>query len=90
MPRLQLPPHLRNQFPAPACCRVEGGTVREALADLERQFPGLTRYVLDDQGALRKHVNVFVNGHWLSDRQGLADPVGPDDELMVFQALSGG
>jgi sulfur carrier protein ThiS len=50
----------------------------------------LRGYVLDDQGALRRHVAVYVNGRPIADRIGLSDPVGPDDEIHVFQALSGG
>jgi hypothetical protein len=44
----------------------------------------------DDQGALRRHVAVYVNGRLVDDRVGLTDPVGPHDEIYVFQALSGG
>jgi len=46
--------------------------------------------VLDDQGGLRRHVAVYVNGRLVNDRTGLTDPVGPRDEIYVFQALSGG
>jgi sulfur-carrier protein len=52
--------------------------------------PALRSYVLDDQGALRRHVAVYVNGRLVNDRTGLTDPVGPRDEIYVFQALSGG
>ena len=52
--------------------------------------PALRGYVLDDQGALRRHVAVYVNGRLVDDRTGLTDPVGPRDEIYVFQALSGG
>jgi hypothetical protein len=50
----------------------------------------LRGYVLDDQGALRRHVAVYVNGLPARDRVGLSDPVGPRDEIHVFQALTGG
>jgi sulfur carrier protein ThiS len=50
----------------------------------------LLGYVLDDQGALRRHVAVYVNGRPVKDRVRLGDPVGPDDEIHVIQALSGG
>jgi sulfur carrier protein ThiS len=46
--------------------------------------------VLDYQSALRRHVIVYVNGQPASDRARLSDPVGPRDEVYVFQALSGG
>ena len=47
-------------------------------------------YVLDDQGALRRHVAIYVNGRPIGDRVRLTDPVAADDEIYVFQALSGG
>jgi hypothetical protein len=46
--------------------------------------------VLDDQGRLRKHVIVFVDGQLLEDRDQLSDGVEPTSELLVMQALSGG
>ena len=58
-----------------------------ALDDLH---PGLAAYLVDDQGALRKHVNIFVNDQLLDDRKGLADRVGPGDRVFIMQALSGG
>jgi sulfur carrier protein ThiS len=62
----------------------------EALAAVFASRPTLRGYVLDDQGALRRHVAVYINGRPVRDRARLGDPVGPDDEVYVFQALSGG
>jgi len=64
--------------------------VGEALAAVFTSRPALRGYVLDDQGALRQHVAVYVNGRLVSDRVRLSDPVGASDEIYVFQALSGG
>lgn len=69
---------------------VEAGTVREALEAAFAARPELRGYVLDDQGALRKHVNVFVAGRQVEDRQSLSDVVPPGAEIHVIQALSGG
>ena len=55
-----------------------------------RQDPLLRSYILDDQGRLRRHVNVFVAGRMVADRRSLSDAVGPEDEIYVLQALSGG
>lgn len=70
--------------------RVEGATVADALAACLALNPMVERYVLDDQGAVRRHVAVYVNGELVRDRVGLSDPVGADDEIHVMQALSGG
>lgn len=70
--------------------RTAGATVAEALASAFENRPALRGYVLDDQGALRRHVVVYVNGEPVRDRLRLSDPLGPDDEIYVFQALTGG
>jgi sulfur-carrier protein len=67
--------------------RAEGRTLGEALADLDRQFPGLRFRVVDEQGALRRHVRFFVDGEQVFE---LAAPLGADSELVIVQALSGG
>ena len=89
MPTVSFTSALRRFLPAPTT-DVAGGTVGEALGAVFASHPALRGYVLDDQGALRRHVAVYVNGQPLRDRIGLADPVGPRDEIYVFQALSGG
>jgi hypothetical protein len=73
-----------------AAADVRGGTVREALEGVFRSNPRLRSYVLDDQGRLRRHVMVFVDGDQVRDRDRLSDAVGPTSELFVMQALSGG
>ena len=67
-----------------------GATVREALDTALKDEALLRSYVLDEQGRLRRHVTIFVAGQMIADRQGLSDPVPPDGEIFVLQALSGG
>lgn len=69
---------------------VEGSTVRAVLDAYFAAHPNVRSYVLDDVGAVRKHVAVFVDGDLITDRSGLSDAVGPTSKLHVFQALSGG
>lgn len=69
---------------------VTGATVREALEAAFRGNPRLRGYVLDDQGRLRKHVAVFVDGEPVADRDGLGDRIGSAANVFVMQALSGG
>jgi sulfur-carrier protein len=89
MPRVVFAPSLRRHVDAPPR-EVAGTTVHEALSAAFDGQPRLSGYVLDEQGHLRKHVIVFVNGQRIADRDGLSDPVGPTDEVQVFQALTGG
>jgi molybdopterin converting factor small subunit len=69
---------------------ASGATVRAVLDAVFAQNETARGYVLDDQGALRKHMLVFVNGEQIHDRTGLSDPVAADAEVYVMQALSGG
>ena len=67
-----------------------GATVRSALEAYFELHPAARSYVVDDLGAVRKHVAVFVDGDLVADRAGLSDPVTPTSTIHVFQALSGG
>jgi len=69
---------------------ADGRTVREVLDAAFRENPRARSYVLDDQGAIRKHMVVFVNGRAVNDRTGLSDPVPEAAEVYIMQALSGG
>jgi molybdopterin converting factor small subunit len=73
-----------------APCEVAGSTVCDALDAVFARYPRARGYFLDDQGALRKHVNVFIDGQPVRDRRGLRDSIGENTELYLMQALSGG
>ena len=62
----------------------------DALSRVFRDNPGLRSYVLDDQGRLRTHVVIYVDGRPLRDRVTLGDPLHDAAEVHVMQALSGG
>lgn len=89
MPRVTFTENIQRHLRCPPT-RTGGGTVGEALTDFFRKHPQARGYVLDDQGAVRKHVVIFVNGLQIQDRRGLGDAVGPNTEIYVMQALSGG
>ncbi len=69
---------------------IPGDTVADILTRLDRQFPGLRDYIVDETGALRKHVNIFVDGELVRDRRSLTDSVSTDTTIHILQALSGG
>ena len=73
-----------------AAMEADGSTVREVLAAVFAAQDRLGHYVLDDQGALRKHMTILVDGRRISDLETLSDPVTPGSEIWVMQALSGG
>ena len=65
-------------------------TLREALEAAFELNPRLRHYVLDEQGHLRQHVVVFIDGRRVDDRETLADSLAPDGKVYVLQALTGG
>jgi sulfur-carrier protein len=73
-----------------ATTKAAGDSVREVLDNLFKGNPRARSYVLDDQAALRRHMNIFIDGQMIRDRVGLSDPVGEMSDIYVFQALSGG
>jgi sulfur-carrier protein len=89
MPLLRFTQNIQRHVKCPP--REVGGTsVREALDQYFRANAEARGYVLDDQGALRKHMAIFINGQPLHDREALSDVVPGDGTIDVMQALSGG
>ncbi len=71
-------------------CVVAGASVQACLAAAFALYPKLRGYVLDEHGALRFHMAIFVDGEPIADRRGLSDSVSETGEIFVLQALSGG
>ncbi|MDA0996672.1 MAG: MoaD/ThiS family protein [Proteobacteria bacterium] len=89
MPTVHFTSQLERFLPAPTVS-VAGRTLREALTNVFADHPMLKGYIVDDQGTVRRHVAIFIDGIQLRDRVKLTDPVGEKSEIHVFQALSGG
>lgn len=90
MPHVSFTRHLQQFFPTLAAGEVPGTTVRELVEALDRLYPGLASYVVDETGRLRKHVNIFVGDEPIGDRERLSDALAPKDRVLIIQALSGG
>jgi molybdopterin converting factor small subunit len=89
MPTVHFTANLQRYMDVPT--RTVGGhTVREAMEAVFAEIPKLRSYIVDDQGRLRQHVLIFVDGQTINDRAGLGDSVQESSELYVMQALSGG
>jgi hypothetical protein len=82
--------HLQRFFPTLETCQVPGTTVRELIDELERRYPGLAHYLVDETGRLRRHVNLFIGEEPVRDRLKLSDALAPDSRVFILQALSGG
>ena len=89
MPFVSFTRNLQRHVSCPPC-DVAGVTVRESLEAAFALYPKARAYVLDEHGALRFHMAVYVDGVPIADRKGLSDPVPESGEIYVMQALSGG
>lgn len=89
MARIIFTANLQRHLAVPEL-ELPGASVRALLDELFVANPQVRGYLLDDQGELRKHVTIFIDGARLQDRVGLTDRVSPTTEVYVFQALTGG
>ncbi len=89
MPRVVFTENIQRHVSCPPV-QVPGSTVREVLDAVFATNERARGYVLDEHGAVRKHMVIFINGTMIRDRITLADPVIPASEIYVMQALSGG
>lgn len=90
MPTVHFTQALQRFFDDLDSLETSGQSISTILTDIDSRWPGIRNYIVDDQGKLRKHVNIFIDGELIQDREGLTDPISPDSEVYFFQALSGG
>lgn len=90
MAQVKFTPNLKRFFPDLCECEIDAATVAEIVAAVDRRWRGLGDYIIDEQGALRKHVNIFVGDELLRDKRTLSDRVSADTKIFIVQALSGG
>lgn len=89
MPTVRFTANIQRHVTCPPL-EVGGATLRDVLEGyFERNEPA-RGYVLDDQGRLRTHMALFIDGRQTADRDDLSEPVPPDGVVDVLQALSGG
>ena len=87
---VSIPAPLRKYCGGPAEIDVAATTVRVLLDDIERRFPELHRSACDETGAVRRHINIFVNSDHMRDRNGLDTALEPGDVVTIMTAVSGG
>ncbi len=87
---IQIPGVLRSRCAGARELSLSAPSVRAALEELERSHPELYRSVCDDTGAVRRHVNLFVNATNVRDENGLDTTLSAGDILTIMPAVSGG
>lgn len=90
MANVHIPPALRKYTQNKEEVSVAGGNVREVLGNLERDFPGIGERILDEGGAVRRFVNVFVADEDIRFLDNLDTQVKDSDEVSIVPAIAGG
>ena len=87
---IRFPRVLLQYWTGPAKVEVAGGTLAEAFDSVDEKAPGLSTRILDDQGRIRRHVAIFVNGTMLDGKDPAAVSLRSGDEIHVVPSVSGG
>ena len=88
--QVRIPPPLRKLTAESETVTAEGGTIGAILASLDSTYPGLIERICDEQGAVRRFVNIFLNDEdirFLADKE---TPVKDGDEISIVPAIAGG
>jgi molybdopterin converting factor small subunit len=85
-----VPSPLRQYCDGARQLMLSAPTVRATLEEIERSYPSLYRNVCDETGAVRRHINVFVNATHVREREGLETELASGDTLIILPAVSGG
>ncbi len=84
--RVYIPTPLRS-YTGASQVQVTGATLQEALAELDRSYPGIRFRIVDEQDHIREHIRIFINQDRAPD---LTVPLRPDDKVQIILAISGG
>jgi len=87
---VRVPGTLRDYADGATSLTLSAGTVRAVLEQIERSHPSLYRNICDETGAVRRHLNLFVNRFHVRELHGLDTSVEPGDVLTILPAVSGG
>lgn len=87
---VHVPMPLRSYCRGASQLALAASTVRVALEEIERSYPSFYRNVCDETGAVRRHINLFVNADHVRDREGLDTVLAPGDVVTILPAVSGG
>jgi sulfur-carrier protein len=88
--KVRIPTPLRRLANGVSELSVQGATVQEALADLDRQHPGFRERIYDENGEIRRFVNIYVAGEDIRFLKGTDTPVTEGEEISIVPAVAGG
>jgi molybdopterin synthase sulfur carrier subunit len=90
MPQVRIPTPLRKLTGDQELVTVDGATIGDILTNLDKTFPGLGDRLCDEQGNVRRFVNIFVNDEDIRFLEEKASPVKDTDEISIVPAIAGG
>jgi len=89
VPTIEFTANLRRHVDCPKAT-LEADTLATGLTEYFSRWPDVRGFILDDQGGVRHHVKILIDGQNIRDRKTLSDTLKPSSQIHVFQALSGG
>ena len=88
--KVRIPTPLRKLTNNEELVEVNAGTVGGAIVELQSCYPGIKERLLDDTGAVRRFVNVYVNEEDIRFLQNQQTPIKDGDEVSIIPAIAGG
>ena len=90
MPVVRIPSPLRRYTDGQSKVTVSGATVNQVIDGLEASYPGLKSRICEENGQIKRYVNVFVNEDEIRTLNGAESEVGDNDEVSIVPAMAGG
>ena len=90
MATIRIPTPLRTLTAGAEEVTAAGSTIGEVITDLEKNFPGIRARICDDEGKVRRFVNIFANDEDIRFLSNLETPVVDTDEISIIPAIAGG
>ena len=88
--KVRIPTPLRKLTNNEELVEINAATIGEALVELQTRFPGIQERLVDDQGEVRRFVNVYLNEEDIRFLQGRATALKDGDEISIIPAIAGG
>ena len=88
--KVKIPAALRQYTQNQSDLQVDASTVEETLQKLDRLFPGLRAFILNESNELRRYVNIFVNGKDIRAGEGITTKLKEGDQVRIVPAVAGG
>jgi len=90
MVSVEFTPVLKRFFPDLKTESLEVDTVGNLIIEIDRKYPGIKNYMVDETGHLREHVQIYIGEEPVNKDNQLQEKLSSDDKVLIYQAVSGG